>query len=293
MVSFCQDQKSLFASLVFAKIVLLLHSQPQNMFTRFIPSLLILTPLLLSSPVKAEEQLECLAPQYQVFDKPTCFWPKEISSQCKSLGKDSVFAQCNVFDLAIGGDRERVDDQGNRYLSSIFKYAERNECSTGSNDGLSILGQCDTFAAYAQILRDLKSSKCYALVNVALLGTQLQEDSLRNSPYKTVQKLEIPGVSRRIIFTPSADSAILSQSSSSLIRTSNQSRLYTATGPAISGLYFLELESALTTKSDNLKPNPAKIRITRGVGTNSDFLDIPLGKGNEEALNRILSGCSS
>ena len=261
---------------------------------RLLASLPLLITVLGSQPVKAEEQLECILPPYQIFDKPPCFWPKDISAQCKNLNETSVFSQCNVFNLAIGSDRERVDDQGNRYLSAIYKFAERNECSTGSNDGLSILGQCDAFAAYAQILRNLDNNKCYAMVNVALLGTQLQEDSLRNSPYKAIQKLEIPGVSRRIIFTPSLrDSVLLSQTNSSLIKTANPNRNYVKTGPAVSGLYLLELESALTTKPDNLKPNPAKIRITRGVGSNSDFLDIPLGKSNEEALNRILKACSA
>jgi hypothetical protein len=263
------------------------------MITRFLAPLLFSIPLLASQPAKAEEQLECIAPQYQIFDKPTCFWPKNISVKCQNLEKDSILAQCNVFDLAIGSDRERVDDQGNRYLSAIFKYAERNECSTGSNDGLSIRGKCDAFAAYAQIFRNLNGNKCYALINVALLGTQLREDSLRNSPHKIIQKLEIPGISRRIIFTPSTDPAILAQNNSSLIKSANNSRPHTKTGPAISGLYLLELESGLTTKPDNLKPNPAKIRITRGVGSNSDFLDIPLGKGSEQALNRILQSCST
>jgi hypothetical protein len=53
----------------------------------------------------------------------------------------------------------------------------------------------------------------------------------------------------------------------------------------------LELESALTVKPENLKPNAAKIRLTRGLGTSSDFLDFPLGSREETALNAILSSC--
>ncbi|MFM2158470.1 MAG: hypothetical protein RLZZ124_944 [Cyanobacteriota bacterium] len=158
---------------------------------------------------------------------------------------------------------------------------------------MSLLGKCDTFAAYAQIFRSMDSGKCYAFANAALLGTQLKENSLRNSPNKPIQKLEIPGISRRIIFTPSADTSILNQRSAALVRTQQASRRFVPTGPSVSGLYLLELENTLTTKPDNLKPNPAKIRITRGIGSNSDYLDIPLNKGNEEALNRILSACSS
>lgn len=249
-------------------------------------------PLIVAEQAKAEV-FTCQEPAYQTFDKPTCFWPKDISPQCSSLSKDSLFYQCNVFDLSLGRDRERSDDLGRKYLSAIFKYSERNTCSTGDNDAVSLLGKCDTFAAYAQIFRSMDSGKCYAFVNAALLGTQLKENSLRNSPNKPIQKLEIPGVARRIIFTPSSDSAILSQSSSILVKTPQSSRRFVGTGPSVSGLYFLELENTLTTKPDNLRPNPAKIRITRGIGSNSDFLDIPLNKGNEEALNRILISCAS
>jgi hypothetical protein len=238
------------------------------------------------------DELTCIAPQYQIFDKPTCSWPKDIVSLCSSLSKDSIFYQCNVFDLSIGRDQTRIDDLGNQYHSAIFKYSERNSCSTGDNDAFSILGKCDTFAAYVQVFRKADTGKCYAFVNAALLGTQLQEDSLRNSPRKVIQKVEIPGVARRITFTPSSDNVISSQPSASLVATSNKSRNPILSGPSISALSLLELENTLTVKSENLKPNPAKIRITRGIGSSSDFLDVPLGKGNEEALNRILSQCS-
>jgi hypothetical protein len=226
-----------------------------------------------------------------MFDKPTCFWPKEIVSRCSSLAKDSIFYQCNVYDLSIGKDQTRVDDLGNKYHSAIFKYSERNSCSTGDNDALSILGKCDTFAAYVQIFRNAETGKCYALVNAALLGTQLQEDSLRNSPRKVIQKVEIPGVARRITFTPSSDTIISSQPSAALVATSDKSRAPILSGPSLSTLSLLELENTLTIKPENLKPNPAKIRITRGIGSSSDFLDVPLGKGNEESLNRIISQC--
>jgi hypothetical protein len=246
---------------------------------------------LLQQNAKADE-LTCIAPQYQIFDKPTCFWPKDIVSRCSSLAKDSIYYQCNVFDLSIGRDQTRVDDLGNQYHSAIFKYSERNSCSTGDNDALSILGKCDTFAAYVQVFRNVDTGKCYALVNAALLGTQLQEDSLRNSPRKVIQKVEIPGVARRITFTPSSDSVISSQPSAALVATSDKNRNPILSGPALGTLSLLELENTLTIKPENLKPNPAKIRITRGVGSSSDFLDVPLGKGNEEALNRIISQCS-
>ena len=238
------------------------------------------------------DELTCITPQYQIFDKPTCFWPKDVTSRCSSLPKDSIYYQCNVFDLSIGRDQNRVDDMGNQYHSAIFKYSERNSCSTGDNDAFSILGKCDTFAAYVQVFRNSNTGKCYAFVNAALLGTQLQEDSLRNSPRKVIQKVEIPGVARRITFTPSSDSVISSQPSASLVATSDKSRNPILSGPSLSTLSLLELENTLTVKPENLKPNPAKIRITRGIGTSSDFLDVPLGRANEESLNRILSQCS-
>jgi hypothetical protein len=99
-------------------------------------------------------------------------------------------------------------------------------------------------------------------------------------------------VARRITFTPSSDSVISSQPSASLVATSDKSRNPILSGPSLSTLSLLELENTLTVKPENLKPNPAKIRITRGIGTSSDFLDVPLGRGNEESLNRILSQCS-
>lgn len=249
-------------------------------------------PALMTHEPAAGQEVECIDPPYQIHDKPTCLWPKDIISACSELNKQSIFAQCNVFDLAIGKDQERVDDLNGKYLSAIFKYSERNACSTGDNDAFSILGKCDIFAAYAQIFRSLDSGKCYALVNTALLGTQLKEDSKRNDPNKFIQKVEIPGISRRIIFTPSKNSPLLKMGSARLIRTSESATNYLRAGHSVSALHLLELESTLTIKPDNLKPNPAKMRLTRGVGTNTDILDIPLSKGNEEALNRILKACA-
>lgn len=264
---------------------------------RFSPAAALVTATLslvtAAAPASADDagELTCIAPLQQTFTKPVCLWPKALTSLCSRLRKDSIFYQCNVYDLAIGSIQTRSDDAGNQYQSVIFKYSERNSCSTGDNDGFSILGKCDTFAAYAQILRNQSSGKCYALVNAALLGTQLQADSLRNNPRKLIQKLEIPGVSRRITFTPSTEATITSQPSAILVRTAEPGRRFMVSGPSLSALSLLELESSLTIKPENLRPNPAKIRITRGIGSGSDFLDIPLSKGNEQALNTILSQC--
>ena len=223
--------------------------------------------------------------------KPICRFPKTIVDVCERLAPTSVFAQCNIFALAIGNAITRTDDKGRSFMSVIFKYSERNNCSTGDNDALSLLGKCDTFAAYVQILRDLATSKCYALANSALLGVQRREDVPRNDPNKVIQKLEIPGVSRRITFTPSNRGLLLDQDSAVLIRTPDPKRRFLRSGPAISALSVLELESALTVKPENLKSNPAKIRLTRGIGTSSDFLDFSLGHREETALNAVLSGC--
>jgi hypothetical protein len=191
----------------------------------------------------------------------------------------------------MGNSTIKQDESGRSYASATFKYSERNSCSTGDNDALSFLGKCDTFAAYVQVFRDLQTNKCFAFVNSALLGVQREEDTFRNSPNKVVQKLEIPGVSRRITFTPSAGGPLLNQASSILVRSVDPQRSFIRSGPAISALSLLELESPLTIKPENLKANPAKIRLTRGIGTNSDFLDFPLGRREELALNEVLSAC--
>ncbi|MFN9631297.1 MAG: hypothetical protein ACK59A_13870 [Cyanobacteriota bacterium] len=220
-----------------------------------------------------------------------CDFPKTIVDVCAALPATSVFAQCNIFALSIGTANTKQDDNGRSYESAIFKYAERNNCLTGGNESMLVFDRCDTFAAYVQVLREVSSNKCYALVNSALLGIQREEDTFRNKPNKVVQKLEIPGVSRRITFTPSTGGPFLGQANSILIRTADSQRPFIRSGPAISALSVLELESALTVKPENLKPNPAKIRLTRGIGSSSDFLDFSLGRREEVALNSVLSGC--
>jgi hypothetical protein len=223
--------------------------------------------------------------------QPTCTFPKSIVEQCAALPSSSVFAQCNIFALTMGIATTKQDEKGRTYASATFKYSERNNCSSGDNGTLALLGKCDTFAAYVQLLRDLQTNRCYALVNSALLGVQRKDDIFRNNPSKVVQKLEIPGVSRRITFTPATRNPLLDQASAILVRSADPQRPFINSGPAISALSVLELESALTVKPENLKPNPAKIRLTRGLGTSSDFLDFPMGRREEVALNNVLSGC--
>ncbi|MFM7361173.1 MAG: hypothetical protein ACKO6F_08895 [Cyanobium sp.] len=253
---------------------------------------MLLGSVMGSPPVARAEQFTCIAVENQGQGKPTCIFPKEIISRCSNLPSSSIFAQCNIYALSIGAANLRSDDNNQQYQSAIFKYSERNSCSTGDNDAISLLGKCDTFAAYAQVLRNTSTNQCFALVNSALLGVQLREDGLRNNPNKWIQKLEIPGVSRRITFTPVSSAPLLEQPSSVLIRTADSGRRYLVAGPSVSALHLLALESALTVKPENLRPNPAKIRITRGTGSASDFLDIPLGRREEAALNSILAGCS-
>jgi hypothetical protein len=230
-------------------------------------------------------------PCFRKGTEPICNFPKTIVEACLVLPPTSVFAQCNIFALSIANVTTKQDDKGRSFESVVFKYSERNNCATGDNDSFTLFGKCDTFAAYVQLLRDVQTNQCYALVNSALLGIQREEDTFRNNPNKLVQKLEIPGVSRRITFTPMAGGLFLGQASSILVRSADPQRPFMRSGPAISALSVLELESALTVKPENLKPNPAKIRLTRGIGTGSDFLDFPLGRREESALNSVLSGC--
>jgi hypothetical protein len=259
---------------------------------------LLLMAIILQSagPAHAQQNADdliCVPPTTQVFNKPTCSWTKEISPRCNGISKDSIFSQCNVFDLSLDRAQTRYDDNSNTYTSAIFKYSETNTCGTGDNATISLLGRCDTFAAYVQVFRNQSSNKCYALVNSALLGVQPMEFSRRNDPDKHVTKVEIPGVSRRIIFTPSDERQILSQASGVLIRAENNRQSLVRSGQALSHLYLLELESPLTTREANLKPDPAKIRISRGVNREpKDFFDISLNRGQEQALNQVLSSCS-
>lgn len=250
-----------------------------------------LSLLAVASASLAQQPTSDTVPCVRQGTQPICSFPKTIVEACAGLPANSVFSQCNIFALAMGNTTTKQDDKGRSYASLTFKYSERNSCSTGDNDALSFFGKCDTFAAYVQVLRDLQTNKCYALVNSALLGVQREEDTFRNNPNKVVQKLEIPGVSRRITFTPAASGPLLDQASAILVRTADPQRSYIRSGPAISALSVLELESPLTVKPENLKPNPAKIRLTRGIGTSSDFLDFPLGRREELALNEMLSAC--
>jgi hypothetical protein len=266
------------------------HTQ-RTLLLNSLASMLLCSELGLASLARAEEFI-CTPPAVQTNSKPTCSFSRDVIAECAGLPASSVFAQCNIFALNVGQLQIRTDDKNQQYQSAIFKYSERNNCFTGDNDAISLLGQCDTFAAYAQILRNTATNQCYAVVNSALLGVQLRENSFRNNPSKWIQKLEIPGVARRITFTPVANAAIMEQPSSVLIRTATTDQRYRRAGPSISGLHWLELESPLTVKPENLKPNPAKMRITRGSGSGSDFLDIPLGKREESSLNAILSECS-
>jgi len=223
--------------------------------------------------------------------KKTCSFSKEVVKECLDLSQNSIYAQCNIFKLAINKPQAKVDDTGQAYESLIFKYSEGNDCS-GGND-MMFLSRCDTFAAYIQFMRNTSSGKCYAIANSALLGTQLMEQTMRNSPNRLIRKIEIPGVSRRIIFVPSSGKDFKSQTNSKFLKTANSPKgTYLKPGNAISALSILELENTLTTKPENLKPNPAKIRMTRGEGTGSDFLDFSLGRKEENALNAILQGCS-
>lgn len=223
--------------------------------------------------------------------KKTCSFSKEVVKECLDLSQNSIYAQCNIFKLAINKPQAKLDDTGQVYDSLIFKYSEGNDCR-GGND-MMFLGRCDTFAAYIQFIRNTSSGKCYAIANSALLGTQLIEQTMRNSPNRLIRKIEIPGVSRRIIFVPSLGKDFKSQTNFKFLKTANSPKgTYIKPGNAISALSILELENTLTTKPENLKPNPAKIRMTRGEGTGSDFLDFSLGRKEENALNAILQGCS-
>lgn len=224
-------------------------------------------------------------------EKTTCSFSTSVEKQCASIDPKSVFSQCNVFKLSINKLEPKTNGSNETYDTLLIKYSEGNDCK-GGND-LLFLGRCDTFASYIQFLRNQSTGKCYAFVNSALLGTQLIEQSRRNSPNRIVRKVEIPGVSRRIIFVPSSTSEFKKLAGSEYLRLSNsRPGSYSKPGEAISPLFALELENTLTTKTDNLKPNPAKVRLTRGQGASSDFLDFSLNRKLETALNTILQGCS-
>jgi hypothetical protein len=233
------------------------------------------------------EEVSCISQG----SRPFCAFSAAIVDQCAALPSNSIFAQCNIFGLSFGHATTKQDDTGNSYASVLFKYSERNNCLTGTNESFAPFGKCDTFAAYVQILRQLQTGKCYALVNSALLGIQREGEVSRNNPNKVVQKLEVPGAYRRIAFTPVVTDPLLVQASSVLVRSANPHRSYLRSGPSISALSLLRIESRLTTKRENLLPNAAKIRLTRGFGTNSDFLDFHLSRGEQNALYDLLLKC--
>lgn len=134
-----------------------------------------------------------------ITSKEFCTYSKEVAEKCLSTENNSIYKQCNVFKLDIRKLKPRYDDNKQEYLSTIFKYTETNGC--GSND--TNAWKCDSFAAYVQILRNVSDNKCYAFVNSALLGIKPTQQNERNDPNKPIKMIAIPGISRRILFTPS------------------------------------------------------------------------------------------
>ena len=222
----------------------------------------------------------------------SCRFSKEITSECESLNPNSIYAHCNIFNLKINSLETRVDDNGVDYSSVLFKYSESNSCLDGGND-FTFLAKCDTFAAYLQFIRNNQTNKCHAFVNSALLGIQPIAQSKRNSPNRKIAKVEIPGNEGRIIFIPSDGSSFAGQANFKFLKTSDSSKISIRPGQAISGLSVMKLVSPETmTTPANLKPNPAKIRVTRGKGGRGDYLDFSLGRRQEDALNAVLASCA-
>lgn len=220
--------------------------------------------------------------------KDYCEYSKHVSEQCLQVKANSVYSQCNIYKLTLRKPVSRYDDNEQEFNSLIFKFRETNSC--GSNDPNA--WKCDSFAAYVQFIRNLANNKCYAFVNSALLGIRPTQQTERNDPNKPVKAVAIPGVSRRILFTPSNGKDFIMQPNAILLRTSDKGHNYFDGGDSISALSILELESPLTTKSDNLKANPGKIRIVRGEGSDADYLDLNLSSNDDEALLKIISSCS-
>jgi len=216
-----------------------------------------------------------------------CRFSKDLSGQCTSLPRNSIFSLCNVYDLSIGAAETYVDENGRSYQGITLKTAERNSCLADESSFWAWV-QCDTFAVYTRILRREEDQACLALVASALLGTQEASAVTRSSINLPVESLQIPGISRRIIFTPASDARLQGQSAMAMVRTARSGRQISRAGSAVSPLYLLGLESTLTTASDNLKPNPARLRVVR---SSVDYSDFSLGKNQEIALNKILSGC--
>ena len=219
-----------------------------------------------------------------------CRFSKDVEESCKSVDKDSIFYQCNVFDQKINSLQTRTDDNNVEYTSVLFKYSEGTQCD-GSGSDFMFLSRCDTFASYVQFIRNNETNKCHVFVNSALLGRQMIDQSRRNSPAKIVKRVRIPGIESAIVFERSNGSEFASQPNAKFLLTNNSSTQELKPGPAISPLHVLELSSSLLTKESNLKPNPAKIRIDRGAGVSGDSSDILLGRKEENALNKVLAEC--
>ena len=219
-----------------------------------------------------------------------CRFSKDIIESCKSIDKDSIFYQCNVFDQKINSSQIRKDDNGIEYTTVLFKYSEGTQCDGGGSDFM-FLSRCDTFASYVQFIRNNETDKCHVFVSSALLGRQKIDQGRRNTPAKIVKRVRIPGIQSAVVFKRSNGSEFVSQDNSKFLLTKNSSTKAIQPGPAVGPLHVLELTSSLLTKESNLKPNPAKVRIDRGKGGAGDSFDIPLGRREEEALNKVLSKC--
>ena len=219
-----------------------------------------------------------------------CRFSKDIVESCKSINKDSIFYQCNVFDQKINSSQVRKDDNGIEYTTVLFKYSEGTQCDGGGSDFM-FLSRCDTFASYVQFIRNNETDKCHAFVSSALLGRQKIDQGRRNTPAKIVKRVRIPGIQSAIVFKRSNGTEFISQANSKFLLTKNSSTKAIQPGPAVGPLHVMELTSSLLTKESNLKPNPAKIRIDRGKGGAGDSFDIALGRREEEALNKVLSKC--
>ena len=219
-----------------------------------------------------------------------CRFSKDIIESCKSIDKDSIFYQCNVFDQKFNSSQIRKDDNGIEYTTVLFKYSEGTQCDGGGSDFM-FLSRCDTFASYVQFIRNNETDKCHVFVSSALLGRQKIDQGRRNTPAKIVKRVRIPGIQSAVVFKRSNGSEFVSQGNSKFLLTKNSSTKAIQPGPAVGPLHVLELTSSLLTKESNLKPNPAKVRIDRGKGGAGDSFDIPLGRREEEALNKVLSKC--
>jgi hypothetical protein len=269
-------------------VLLLIGAAQLGLLSRSLPA------FAQSLPASTDDQVQCRT--YVPLDlisgdkpsEPVCSFGKEISQRCSIQQKNSIFSLCNVYDLRIGALETLVDDKDARYQALTLKASEQNNCFTQTNSLWGSLFQCDTFAVYARILRRETDQRCLALVASALLGTQLAGEVTRSNINLPVSSLQIPGVSRRILFSPSGDTWILEQDGARMISSNDGNRSVQRSGVSISPLYLLELESTLTIAADNLKPSPAKLRVIRSA---TDYSNFSLGRAQEQVLNSILSGC--